>query len=343
MWRSGLSAGGLAVVLTTVSAARADAPLDTIYEQAKSELKSGEHDAATRTFREGLTRAAEGPERWRFRLGLALSRELAGDRVLALTHYRRFLRASMDDDRARVHPWPQRRAQAELDIAELETHVMETHGRLEVTSAPAGATVMIDGAEDPSLPTPGAWYLPEGTVRVVVRMRGYGWWRETVVVTAGRADTIEVSLVASQSLALAPSVRSATSTPPPFHPLRTTTIVSPGLRPLAVGGYAAIGVGAASLVAATGLTLATSSSVDELRALRDQPATQAVVGREAALYDRIAVLQRAYGSLYVIGGLTAAAGAGMVLYDATSDDESDDAAGPQFRLGPGHLFVRGAF
>jgi PEGA domain len=103
-------------------------------------------------------------------------------------------------------------------------------GSLVVHAGDGGGIVMVDGQRRGSLEKGDATIeLPSGTHAVEVRVQGYAWAKESVTITAGKEARLNVTLVAEGA--------------PPSEP------PSAGPSARKVAGWAAVGVGAALLIA----------------------------------------------------------------------------------------------
>ena len=103
-------------------------------------------------------------------------------------------------------------------------------GSLVIRAGDAGGVVMVDGQRKGALEKGEATLdLPAGTHAIEVRVPGFAWAKESVTITAGKEARVTVSLVAEGA--------------PPGEP------ASAGPSGRKVAGWAAVGVGAALLIA----------------------------------------------------------------------------------------------
>jgi len=183
MFRFTIAAGALALgLLTTLSAAHAQQDRENAriqFERGVGLYEAHDYQGALTAFQEAY-RLAPHPT---VRVNMANCYEHLDRPIEAIHHFERFLAESPNAP-------PQQRREVEGALERLRQQVGEV--RLHV--APDGATITIDDAETRRAPVLEPVLLTAGTHSVVVTMDGYRTQRESVEVTGGSSQTVEVRL-----------------------------------------------------------------------------------------------------------------------------------------------------
>lgn len=178
---------GMALVVGVLTSGVAGAQEDarTLFQRGQVAYTQGDYEASV----EAWTRAYELDPRplLQFNLSQALERlGRLGEAVEALEVY---LAASPPDDPST--------ANARARLAALRMRLNETG--IQLTGGPAGATILLDGEDVGRTPRPDVIRVSPGSHRVVVRLEGYEDFTASVVVPAGQAAPVEVSMAAGAS------------------------------------------------------------------------------------------------------------------------------------------------
>jgi hypothetical protein len=112
-------------------------------------------------------------------------------------------------------PWIKKnRAVIDESLRTVKTHI----GSLEVTGAPSGAEVLVNGRKVGQLPLPAAIRVSAGDVDVELNAPGHLRGFRTVKVTAGDYQTVVLRLQPLEQPAPAPAVAAPVPAPPPARP-----------------------------------------------------------------------------------------------------------------------------
>lgn len=302
-----------------------------IYEEARQALEEGRFAEAAAGFAEALSQASTTPERWRARLGLALSRELDNKLRAALEDYQAFLEAAGEDPRTAAEaPWPDRMEEVQATIYRLEARLRATHGVVTVQVQPEGARVEVRDAAGGSVldqPSPARRFLVPGRYEVQVSHEGY------------EPQTQSATLSVGQELRMAVALKEVRVEPPDPEPIVIVPTKPPETSsPLP---WVAIGTGAAALVGGAVMTGLAAGDLADLEDLEDQPGTDEVLAEFDRTEDRMNDRQTASWVLYGVGGV--AVGTGIVMLLLREGDEGQAEVTVEPRIGGGVATWRGTF
>jgi hypothetical protein len=177
---------------------------------------------------------------------------------------------------------------------------------LTVTGGVDGAEVLVDDVVRGTLPLSGTIRVQAGTARVEVRAAGYRPFTRTVIVEAGAPASLEVALEPAQTVAPVIAEPEPTPTPPVVpEPVRTSDANAwrfPVGIALAAAGVVGIGIGSGLMAWREDNARArlTCSDVD--------PACR-------AHYGTAVDAESAGIATFVVSGLLAAAGAGLLIWE----------------------------
>ncbi len=247
---------------------------------------------------------------------LGRATEKAGKPAEAITHYRAYLQR---------FPQAEDRAQVERIIEALESAARTRQGFLTIEGLPTeGVRVFFDSALAPAPGERGRWTLETGRYQVQVRTDDGHAWRT------------EVEILPDQTT----SPRYAGPPPPPPQ-------AEGGPRPMQIGGWVGVGVGAAVL-AAGGVTFAqahaAATDAEDARAeLRSGTLTvveaEALAKDYAAARDDVESLGLTSYVLFGVGAAVAGTGAVLLVLDAQDEGGAEAALVPTL----GGLGVIGRF
>jgi len=302
------------------------------HEAGKEALRARNFDVAEQRFGRCLAQAETGDDRWSALVGLGLTHDLAGRPVQAVLYYNAFLQESGRADKLNAR-WASRRARVHVERARLEGAALRTHGLVQVTSEPPGATIRFTDGRPlvTGLPirTPAELLLPSGRVALELTLPEHRPEQASLAVAAGTKRAVQVSLTRR---ALTPDIEPLAEAP---------TVVADGdpSAPLRHAGYGLVGGGGALLVAAAALTAFAHDDVSELEVISGQPATNESVDRYEQLSQRARRLEVAYAVLYGVGGASLVAG--IVL--AAVGSKSEIVVAPEPVSGGGLIRLTGRF
>ena len=322
---SALTTVTLAALLLCLSASvsHAEAPeLEANYSAGKSALKAGKLDDALGHFKEALTLSAGDEGRtWQMLLAIALTYMERDEPQHAIEYYRRFLKQTEGDLDLMPVKWKKRRKRASEDLAELERQAEATHGFVSIVTAPKGAKVRVDGkaaGADGDAKTPHATILRAGEHTIEVTLEGYESVTKTLMVRAGGAHPIKVTLTPKRT-ALPPPER-AIAPPASVEAVRSpSTDLSASMtldQPSAPWGPW-LTIGLAGTMAATGavMTVLAANANKDAEALQMAPSNPDDLEASSAQWEAtlgdIQTYQLSAGVLY---GAALAAAAGGVLW-----------------------------
>lgn len=277
-------------------------PFEELIGAAKTEYEAENYDAAI-TY---LLAANRKQPNARLLLNVAKSYEKSGDCVKAQAYYRAFVR---DPE-----------AEAGL-VRDAKSSIQESSqcegwddlmsGRLQLSSTPSGATVIIDGDEVGTTPTEVAG-LMEGTHDVSFVLEGYERSEETVDLLPERDKELAVTLTeVPQQVVAEPE-----SEPEPQPEPVADTGTSPVVHYAVAGGIGAVGLGlfTAGLITDLGIP----NKYDEPR--RDPGLSDSEHARLTE--ERKGATTRAM-IFYISGGVLIAAGVGYAAFVATTMGEEE--------------------
>lgn len=285
-----------------------------VLAQGKDALMRADPAEAKRIFSQGLEKA-KGEERWRMLLGLGLALEIGDENVEALYTYRTFLVETREAPEAKTDPWPKRRRRVIEDVAHIEEEVLASHARIELTSDPEGARVVADGEPTPHR-TPAVVYLTAGEHTLRFELDDHTPELVALTLAAGQRELVHRQLDAP--IAEPPPVPSAAEAAAPVPPRKAppppppVTPDAPAPIDLFVPGMVTAASGAATLIVAGVLHGLALGDAEEVRSLEP---TRENIPRDNELRDRIHTYQKAFISMYSVGGTMAAVGVALVIYD----------------------------
>ena len=313
------------VCVCAVSQAQAQS---TPYAEGRQALVDERFDDAVAQFSQALPNAADGAERWRVLLGLAVAHDLADRPVAAARHYAAFLHASRDSPDAQDGKWRDRRGAARGDLDALDKRVLETHAIVELTSSPTGAALVSPHDPPIAVATPVTLYLTPGSHTVRLQHAGHAEGVHVVETRAGTRVTSHVPLSPLVSDTRPPLPRSKTAPPmppaviarghlegrpAPQVPARAAPAEgTPWLTPL---GAATLSLGGLALIAGVVTTAVAADTVSELDALQAGPNNEQTRARDRELRERLDPLSISQASFYVAGGVLTAGGVAMLIVD----------------------------
>jgi hypothetical protein len=299
----------VAVLLLPAGAlgAQPQAPVAACYDEAKADLNADHLPEALAGFKRCLAMSKAPKEVWQMTLAVALTFDLMGARARAHEYYTWFLadtarRGSLDPK------WAQRRLHVAREVERLDRELLAVRARLVVTSEPAGASVRVDDQPvdlELTRSTPLTVYLAPGSHLVTVARDG-----------ASHAATVRLWPGQRRELAVALAPKPPAPGPRPEPPQATLPTPDPALE---LAGWTTLGVGGASLVAASVLTALTLADYDEILELQDRPATPEVAARDRELRARYGDRQLAYWTLWTVGGAAVVTGFVLLVWSADRD------------------------
>lgn len=179
------SATFLVMLAGVVCAARVVVAVDAeaLVREGLELRRKGQDAAALERFRDAQKIAASP----RVTAQIGMAEHALGHWRAADTHLRESLRAAED-------PWvTKNRAALEQSLAKIAQHL----GTLEITGAPEGAEVRVDGELIGTLPLPGPIRVPAGSVAVDVRYQGF--------LSVARSALISVGTLTRENFVLQPA------------------------------------------------------------------------------------------------------------------------------------------
>ena len=318
---------GLAVLLGAIASARADvATVDVAHEQAPAATAEASHRAAVAAYARGHYRDAIDlfmqADRLRpspaFSFNIARCYEQLDDAPSALAWYRDYLRRSS-------HPTDA--AAVERVIARFERRLAQKGvQQVSVLSAPAGATVVIDGTPVGVSPWTGA--LAPGVHSVELTLAGYQRASERFELAPEHAQDVELTLVSALDERGETSAPIATRANLTLQRQRMATNARRDATArstqsvLNTAGWIAVGAGGAALVGA--------AAFEVLR--RNAEADAKGEDRQIRFAQAVDTMQSRQTAARVLAGTAAGLGiaGGVLLIVAAGQDER--APGPQLGL-----------
>jgi hypothetical protein len=234
------------MTLTMTPSAEANGKLsDSAYEAGKTALEASNLEGALVHFKSALA-LAEGDEGrvWQLLIAISLTYKDMGQPGYTLEYHRRFLAETKDHIEVMPPKWKKRRAWVEQDIEALQTETGKSHGYLSVTSAPRGATVLINGepaGADGDATTPYALYITPGNYQLSVRYQGQTSEVRALDVRAGKTHPLTFKLksasvpAAPQPAAAAPAASATVVVQPQYKPRPRTMRIALGWSTAGVG------------------------------------------------------------------------------------------------------------
>ena len=354
----------VAFIATALTPSPANAEPDAFkssYSAGRTALQEGAFQEALDRFRESMRDAGtHQAASWKGMIGVAYAFRGLEQPGYSLEYYRRFLDASALHEKMLPPKWRARREAVQAEVEELESQALETHALVSVTSKPEGATLMVDGLRagaDGQAVTPYPIYLKPGEHSLTVSMSGYEDMTTSITLSAGELVPLSVTLVripaapAESTTAPTPSQPSITEPvvkePTPVAATRAEQGITPvsktlevGEAPSMIGPYTMIGVGAATALAAVGLTVAASAEntalEDRTRELNSltKAEKEALTGKQAqdhvneltSMAEARDSLEQTSAILYGVGIVVAVSGIVWMAFAEGDDADGENAA-----------------
>jgi hypothetical protein len=305
------------------------AETDALYDQARTALRSGDHAAALDGFRTCIKKAEPGPELWRALLGVALTLDYLEQPAGALEYYRRFFAITRPHRDVLDERWRTRRETIEGQMKEKGDRLLETHGMVSVVSAPAGASLFVDGQRagiHQEAVTPFGLYLAPGNHTIRVEHGGHVTEERSVEIESGRLGSEEFALKGiptadSEVEAPAEEVSVGVSTGPAPSSFKDNALY-----------WGLVAGGTLAMISGVSFTQAALDFRDEQAAL--DPGMIGVDERYNQLEDRLRDEERYAWFCYGAGAVMVTIGLKKLFFDGPADPTAKQPSGVSTTLVP---------
>ena len=300
---SGLILGSAAVIPSTVVAEEPMTQLEALQliRSANDAFEEGDYERAYQKYRQAYEVLPEPTIRYRMGQsaeGLGLVREAIG-------HFEAYLDQGEDEDRL-------------IYIAEAVPRLrQQLPAVVTLTSVPEGAEVVIHGDREVVVgTTPGEFEIGPGEVKVSLRLEGYQEWVWEGELEVDQAEEWRAELSAEEPgvSELPPVAEAKVDLDGPVEAEKA------GISVVAISGWSLVGLGAAGLATGGFFSLQQAEATQSVNTYDKQVDTASREELEALKEDAMGHFRMARIS-YIGGGILAAAGAGLLVFEMMKGDE----------------------